>query len=114
MRTYAVYSQASFIAALLVFGAVLLLSGCGGDTTEVAEVDQFPDHAKVRLGITGMHCQGCIKSITEAVEAIDGVVACKINWMKNSAVVTVEDPAIAPKIIEAITGMNYGAELDEA
>jgi len=47
---------------------------------------------KVTLGIDGMTCGGCVKSVTNVLSALDGVAKAEVSLEKKSAVVDY-DPA---------------------
>lgn len=61
----------------------------------------------VHYTVDGMHCDGCVAAITGKVTAIEGVTACTVNLEGRSADVTVNDPALAPKVREAIERLGY-------
>jgi copper chaperone CopZ len=61
----------------------------------------------VHYTVDGMHCDGCVAAITGKVTAIEGVSACTVNLESRSADVTVNDPALAPKVREAIERLGY-------
>lgn len=65
---------------------------CGGGSGEI--VLDIPDKklenpilGKKVLKISGMHCEHCVKAVTEAINKIDGV-AAKVNLSENEAVVS--------------------------
>ena len=41
----------------------------------------------VTLGISGMTCGGCVRSVTNVLKALDGVTKAEVSLEKNSAVV---------------------------
>ncbi len=47
---------------------------------------------KVTLGISGMTCGGCVKSVTRVLDALDGVSRADVSLEKRCAVVDY-DPA---------------------
>ena len=61
----------------------------------------------VQYAVDGMHCDGCVAAITGKVTAIEGVSACSVSLEGRSALVTVNDPALAPKVREAIERLGY-------
>lgn len=61
----------------------------------------------VHYTVDGMHCSGCVDAITGKVTAIEGVSACTVSLEGRSADVTVNDPALAPKVREAIERLGY-------
>ena len=65
---------------------------CGGGGGEI--VLDIPDKklenpvlGKKVLKISGMHCEHCVKAVTEAINKIDGASA-KVNLSENEAVVS--------------------------
>ena len=65
---------------------------CGGGGGEI--VLDIPDKklenpilGKKVLKISGMHCEHCVKAVTEAINKIDGA-AAKVNLSENDAVVS--------------------------
>ena len=65
---------------------------CGGGGGEI--VLDIPDKklenpilGKKVLKISGMHCEHCVKAVTEAINKIDGA-AAKVNLSENEAVVS--------------------------
>jgi copper chaperone len=41
----------------------------------------------VTLGITGMTCGGCVRSVTNVLKALEGVAKAEVSLEKNNAVV---------------------------
>ena len=65
---------------------------CGGGSglikTEIEEkVLDHPAIGKKTVKISGMHCEHCVKSVTEAIDKIEGASA-KVNLKKEEAVVS--------------------------
>lgn len=42
---------------------------------------------KVTLGISGMTCGGCVRSVTNVLSALDGVTKAEVSLEKKNAVV---------------------------
>ena len=72
---------------------------CGGGDTIIIEDKKLdgPVIGKKTVNISGMHCDHCVRAVTEAINKIDGASA-KVNLKKKEAVVSyekvVEDAAI--------------------
>lgn len=66
-----------------------------------------PEPVTVHYTVDGMHCDGCVAAITGKVTAIEGVSACSVSLEGRSADVTVNDPALTPKVREAIERLGY-------
>ena len=63
---------------------------CGGGTVVLDIPDKKLDKpvlGKKVLKISGMHCEHCVKAVTEAINKIDGASA-KVNLPENEAVVS--------------------------
>ncbi len=64
----------------------------------------FSKKIKKVINIEGMHCNHCVKKVTEALESIDGVSKVKVNLAKKEAVITsekeIDDQIINSKIDE--------------
>ena len=65
---------------------------CGGGSglikTEIEEkVLEHPAIGKKTVMVSGMHCDHCVKSVTEAIDKIEGASA-KVNLKKEEAVVS--------------------------
>jgi copper chaperone len=63
------------------------------------------------FAVQGMHCQGCVSSVTGAVKRVPGVARVDVSLEKNAA--TVEfDPATAnpASIVAAIEGAGFDAQ----
>jgi len=64
------------------------------------------------FAVQGMHCQGCVNSVTGAVRRVPGVASVNVSLEKNAA--TVEfDPATANPsgIVAAIEGAGFDAQV---
>lgn len=63
----------------------------GGDGTIVLDIPDKkldkPVLGKKVLKISGMHCEHCVKAVTEAINKVDGASA-KVNLSENEAVVS--------------------------
>ena len=62
----------------------------------------------IQLNIEGMHCDGCVKSITKALQAIPGVNAIDVSLEQKRAIVT-HDPAQAglPQLKAAVEDAGF-------
>jgi copper chaperone len=50
---------------------------------------------KVTLGISGMTCGGCVRSVTNVLTALDGVAKADVSLEKRSAVVDYDPGKVA-------------------
>ena len=71
--------------------------------------------ATATIPVKGMHCGGCVATVTEALKKVPGVVDAKVNLEKEQAVV-VYDKAKADekKLVEAINATGYKAGVPAA
>ncbi len=51
----------------------------------ITENSLYPD--VVRLSVLGMRCAGCVKSVEDALLAVDGVMSASVNFADHSATV---------------------------
>jgi Cu+-exporting ATPase len=69
--------------------------------------------AEVHLSISGMHCESCVSALTQGLEAVPGALEAGVSLDRACArVVVPADRArtIRPALVEAVTGLGYGAE----
>lgn len=62
----------------------------------------------IELAITGMTCDHCVRSVTNAVQDVPGVSEAKVSLESNSAVIKGEAFDIQ-KVLEAIEEEGYEA-----
>ena len=81
---------------------------CGGGDTIIIEDKKLdgPVIGKKTVKISGMHCDHCVRAVTEAINKIDGASA-KINLKKNEAVVSCEKVVEDAAIREAVEKAGY-------
>jgi copper chaperone len=64
------------------------------------------------FAVTGMHCQGCVKSVTGAVKQVRGVTRVDVSLEQNSATVEFDAAAAsAAAIVAAIEGAGFDAQV---
>ena len=62
-----------------------------------------------KIKVDGMHCQNCVKAVTEAVSALPGAKGVEVSLEKGE--VTWETMAVSiDKIIEAIEDIGFDAQ----
>lgn len=61
-----------------------------------------------RLKITGMNCQHCVRSVTQALEAVAGVEAVRVDL--STGIAEVQGQSETEALIAAVTAAGYGAE----
>lgn len=59
--------------------------------------------SKKTLKIEGMMCEGCVKSVKEALEKIPGITSVDVNLKKGTAVVQgdVDDETLIKAVVDA-------------
>ncbi len=63
----------------------------------------------INLKIDGMHCGGCVRSVTNVVSRIPGVIQVIVSLENESAVITTDDTTTENAIITAIESIGYSA-----
>lgn len=66
----------------------------------------FEKKLKRQLTIEGMMCMHCAASVTQALEALDGVTA-KVNLKKQTATVTLSEPITDDILKKAVTDAGF-------
>ena len=56
---------------------------------------------KTKLKISGMSCQHCVKTVTDALTELEGVQRAKVNLRKGEAVVRFDELHITPTNLKA-------------
>ena len=68
------------------------------------------DIVKREFAVAGMHCGGCVQSVTRAVSRVSGVRAVDVSLEKNAATVEFDATAVAPPaIVAAIEAAGFEA-----
>ena len=67
------------------------------------------DRAMTTFKVSGMTCANCVRHVTEAVNAVPGVMSVDVNL--DAATATVEGTADTASVIDAIVGAGYEATL---
>ena len=59
--------------------------------------------SKKTLKIEGMMCEGCVKSVKEALEKVPGITSVDVNLKKGTAVVQgdVDDETLVKAVVDA-------------
>lgn len=64
----------------------------------------------VKIPVTGMSCQHCVRAVTSALEAMDGVKSAQVSLADKQATVTYDDSKVGPEQFKAaIEEEGYGA-----
>ena len=65
---------------------------------------------KTKLKIGGMSCQHCVKTVKDALTALEGVQSAKVNLRKGEAVVRFDELSVNPvNLRDAITQAGFEA-----
>ena len=65
---------------------------------------------KTKLKVSGMSCQHCVKTVKDALTALEGVQSAKVNLRKGEAVVRFDELSITPNHLkDAITEAGFEA-----
>jgi copper ion binding protein len=64
---------------------------------------------KTTLKISGMSCEHCVKHVTQALEAVEGVKSAKVSLKANNAVVNHEEGASIEAMKAALIEAGYEA-----
>jgi copper chaperone len=67
-------------------------------------------NVKHEFDVRGMHCGGCVKSVTRAVSQVPGVQAVEVSLEKSAAIVEYDAAAVKPAaIVAAIEAAGFDA-----
>ncbi len=63
----------------------------------------------IDLGVGGMTCDHCVKTVAEALESIPGVKSAEVSLEKRSATVTATPELTADALTAAVRASGYNA-----
>ena len=63
----------------------------------------------IRLTIAGMHCGGCVKSVTQVLEALDGVEKVNVDLQGYADIQFDESKVSIGQLIETIEDAGFDA-----
>lgn len=92
--------------ASLIFSMSLFVGGCTETTAAVNEEDL----TTLNYSVSGMHCEGCVSSVRNAIARIDGVASCDVSLADESATVKTTDPAVSQAVIAAVEALDFSIE----
>ncbi|MBM4110223.1 MAG: heavy-metal-associated domain-containing protein [Phycisphaerae bacterium] len=97
------------IIPVVLLGAASLLACDGGRSASAAEASKvvIPAAYTKSFSVKGMHCDGCAKTVTKKVKAVEGVVDCTVDLKGERATVTMDDAKRTQAVIDAITKLGY-------
>ncbi|MCQ9122362.1 heavy-metal-associated domain-containing protein [Rodentibacter pneumotropicus] len=64
---------------------------------------------KVRLSVTGMHCGGCVRSVTRVLEVLDGVEGVNVALEGYADIQFDESKVSVTQLIETIEDAGFDA-----
>jgi len=66
--------------------------------------------AMEQVKVKGMSCQHCVKSVTTALEALDGVVNVTVDLPSGTATYEMSKPVDKAVVVKAINEVGFQAE----
>lgn len=66
----------------------------------------------IKLNISGMKCGHCVQSVSDALNALEGVTA-SVSLEDNSANVQMAQAIDTNELVKAVTTAGYGAQVAE-
>ena len=69
--------------------------------------------SNLKLDLTGLHCAGCVNSVTRAIEGVEGVETVEVDLQQAHASVQGTSSMDAKAIIDAISAKGFGASIQE-
>lgn len=67
------------------------------------------------FAVEGMHCQGCVKSVTGAITRVPGVARVDVSLERKTATVEFDSADASPAaIVAAIEGAGFDAKVQRA
>ncbi|OOF60088.1 heavy-metal-associated domain-containing protein [Rodentibacter myodis] len=64
---------------------------------------------EIRLTVSGMHCGGCVKSVTGVLQALDGVVQANVALEGYADIQFDENKVSVAQLIETIEDAGFDA-----
>ena len=65
----------------------------------------------IAIKIGGMSCDGCVKSITRALQAVPGVSNAEVSLERAEATIAFDPEKVAkPALVEAVEDAGFSAE----
>ncbi len=62
------------------------------------------------FSVKGMHCDGCVRTVTKKVKAVDGVVDCAVDLKGERATVAMDDASRSDEIVNVLKKLGYEVE----
>src|SRR5690606_25483077 len=99
------FKNISIVALVLIFSAC---SAPAPETNNDTEAPVVQTAETITLSISGMDCDGCVKSVTEAIKGVEGVSEVEVSLESHSAVVTGSSVDLM-KLASVLEEAGYGA-----
>ena len=65
---------------------------------------------QVTLNVTGMTCQGCVRSVKRVLESVPGVASAEVSLERSQAVIACDAARVDPAgLTAAVTAAGYCA-----
>lgn len=97
-----------FIPIAVLLFSLASCTASAPDTNETTDAPMVQAAETITLSISGMDCDGCVKSVTEAIKGVDGVAEVEVSLENQTA--TIKGGAIdLMKIAAAVDEAGYGA-----
>lgn len=95
----------------LVLSLFFLSAACNSAPTEATESTDAPviqAAETITLSISGMDCDGCVKSVTEAIKGVEGVAEVEVSLDNHTAIIKGTNVDLF-LLTAAIDSAGYGA-----
>ena len=93
------------IFLITIIAMLLIVTGCIGNVDLEVELPEGAE--KTVLTVWGIHCGSCVKTIEDAVSAIEGVIEVDVN-MRDDKVTVIHDSDLDIDIVkDAITSEGF-------
>ena len=96
-------------SSLFVVGNALRLTGFmrGRKNPSKQTSQKGGDSMKRELKVEGMMCQHCVRHVTDALQAVEGVKMAEVDLKKKRAVVTLDGPVADEVLASAVKEAGY-------
>lgn len=94
-------------AAALLFAAYPYISAANAKTQAHGDAADIAEPKTVTIGVTGMSCESCAATLTEALAAVPGVARARVSFDDSSADVSYDPARVSPAdLAKAINGIE--------
>jgi copper chaperone CopZ len=99
------------LACMMIVVGLLVGGGCSREGESATPTG--PQETRV-YAVTGMTCQGCVKSITEALSELEGVSMTEISLEAKQLTIHCTPQLSDATVVAAIEGRGYQAKRTES